>query len=47
MKYGNPTESQEIGITPGSVFSFSDIIHRGKRGDYHTVSGEFLLNIKR
>ncbi len=47
MKYGNPTESKEIGITPGSVFSFSDIIHRGKRGDYHTVSGEFLLNIKR
>ena len=27
MKDRNPTEIKEISITPGSVFSFSDIIH--------------------
>lgn len=47
MKHRNPTESKEIGITPGSVFfSFSDIIDRGRKGYYYTVSGEFRLNLR-
>ena len=46
MKDRNTDEVQDLGITPGSIFYFSDDIVRDSQGNYYTVSGEFLLNVR-
>lgn len=46
MKDRNTDEFLDLGITPGSIFYFSDTIVRVRKGNYYTVSGEFLLNAR-